>query len=231
VKVGDTYKTNNFGFCEVIKYENSKNVVVRFLDTGYEVSTTSGVLVRGQLKDRLVRTVCGVGFIGDGDKATQNRGVKLKEYSVWKGMIERCYSGALRGNYPTYEGCKVCDDWHNYQNFANWYSENYPKCGGDYELDKDLSSYGSSGKIYSPETCIFVTRAINSEESHAKSYRVISPSGDVLDIYNMSKFCRKNDLNISAMCGVGKGTRNYHKGYRSSVKPDTERRVIDESGR
>lgn len=216
--VGDIYKTNNFGFCEVIKYESSKSVVVRFLDTGYETSTTSGVLVRGQLRDKLVRTVCGIGFLGDGAYETHKGGVRVKGYSVWKSMIERCYSESLRKNYPTYVSCKVCDDWHNYQTFAKWYLDNYPRCGGDYELDKDLSSYGCSGKIYSPETCIFVTRAVNSEESHAKSYRVVSPSGDVLDIYNMSKFCRDNGLNIGAMCGVGNGTRNYHKGYTPIVR-------------
>lgn len=217
MKVGDIYKTNGFGYCEVIEYENSRNVVVKFIDTGYIVKTTAGVLVRGQIKDKLAKSVCEVGFIGDGDRKTHANGKKAAEYSVWKSMIERCYSKVSVKHFPTYSECTVCEEWHNFQNFAEWYHDNYPNDGGVYELDKDLSNYGDSGKVYSPELCIFVTRAINSEESHAKSYKVITPEGVVIDIYNMSKFCRENKLNIGAMCRVGKGLLGFHKGYRPIV--------------
>lgn len=217
MKVGDVYKTNNFGSCEVIEYENSRSVVVKFTDTGYIVKTTAGVLVRGQVRDRLAKSVCGVGFIGDVDYKTHVSGKKTKEYTAWKSMIERCYSKVSAKYFPTYSECVVCDDWHNFQSFAKWHSENYPKDGGVYELDKDLSNYGGSGKIYSPELCAFVTRSVNSEESHAKSYKVITPEGVVIDIYNMSKFCRENKLNIGAMCRVGKGLLGFYKGYKAIV--------------
>lgn len=214
VKVGDVFKTNNFGDCEVIEYINSRNAVVKFIDTGYVVKTTSSVVERGQIRDKLSKSICGVGFIGDGKNLTHSNGRKTREYSVWKGMIERCYSESLRKNYPTYKNCYVCEEWHNFQNFAEWYKDNYPKDGLEYEIDKDLSSYGMSGKVYSPSTCLFVTRKVNSEESHAKSYRVRDPNGVIVDIYNMSEYCRNNNLNIGAMCRVGKGALGYHKGYK-----------------
>lgn len=71
-------------------------------------------------------------------------------------MLARCYSG----KYPTYEGCTVADEWYNFQNFAEWFTnqENWNCCG--YELDKDLLA-GGRGKLYSSETCIVINRAAN----------------------------------------------------------------------
>lgn len=48
----------------------------------------------------------------------------------------------------------------------------------------------------------------------AGKYRFISPSGDVIDIFNMRKFCRENDLNAAIMNRVWNGHRKSHKGWR-----------------
>lgn len=48
----------------------------------------------------------------------------------------------------------------------------------------------------------------------AGKYRFISPAGDVIDIFNMRKFCRENDLNAGIMNLVWNGHRKSHKGWR-----------------
>ena len=75
-------------------------------------------------------------------------------------MLERCYSKEKRYKNPTYEDCTVCKEWHNFQNFAKWYEENYYEIEGEKMcLDKDILVKGN--KIYSPSTCILVPNRIN----------------------------------------------------------------------
>ncbi|ALY07069.1 hypothetical protein VmeM32_00078 [Vibrio phage vB_VmeM-32] len=76
-------------------------------------------------------------------------------------MLGRCYDSKIQEKQPTYIDCSVCDEWHYFQNFATWYYDNYPKDGisEKYQLDKDLKVNGN--KIYSPETCLFVSHAVN----------------------------------------------------------------------
>lgn len=57
----------------------------------------------------------------------------------------------------------------------------------------------------------------NSEYSKAKSYKFISPNGDIVEFFNMSKFCRENSLCHSNMIAVANGKQNSCMGWR--VKP------------
>lgn len=75
----------------------------------------------------------------------------------WKTMMDRCYSKTWLKNHPTYIGSSVAPEWHSFMAFKAWMQTQ------DWEgkqLDKDLLSRDS--KIYSPQTCLFVSPAINS---------------------------------------------------------------------
>ena len=76
-------------------------------------------------------------------------------------MLHRCYDEKLQEKYyTTYINCSVCTEWHNFQNFAQWYEENYYEVEGERMcLDKDILVKGN--KTYSPETCVFVPNNIN----------------------------------------------------------------------
>lgn len=78
-------------------------------------------------------------------------------YAVWRGMIERGYSTKYKQKYPTYAEVIVCSDWTYFSKFKTW-METQDWEGN--ELDKDILIPGN--KVYSPETCIFVTQAVNS---------------------------------------------------------------------
>ena len=113
---------------------------------------------RGTVKNPYHPTMYGVGYLGIGKfKTAANRKI-LKPYSIWKDMLERVYSEKHRKANPTYANVTVCKEWHNYQIFAEWFYEksNYQK---GWELDKDLLSMGS--KQYSPNTCVFISKALN----------------------------------------------------------------------
>lgn len=77
-------------------------------------------------------------------------------YSTWKHMLKRCYSEKYKEKKPTYRDCVVCEEWKYFSNFKAW-METQDWQGK--QLDKDLLFPGN--KIYSPETCVFVSGMTN----------------------------------------------------------------------
>lgn len=110
------------------------------------------------------KLVCGVG-INDADynvcvRAISEDGKKIKltcpYYCIWAHMLQRCYDIKLRKLQPSYTGCFVCDEWHLFSKFKYWMEQQDWR---GKQLDKDLLVVGN--KIYSPETCIFVSGKVN----------------------------------------------------------------------
>ena len=87
-------------------------------------------------------------------------------YSRWSGMLERGYSTHLKDRRPTYKDCTVCDEWHTFSNFRAWMEKQDWK---NKHLDKDIII--PNNKIYSPVTCVFVTRKVNNLLLDNKSLR------------------------------------------------------------
>ena len=83
-------------------------------------------------------------------------GVTCPYFSKWSAMINRCYSLRSIKFRPSYLYCYVCSDWLLFSNFRKWMKTQDWK--GKF-LDKDLLIQGNL--VYSPDTCIFVSRAIN----------------------------------------------------------------------
>jgi len=78
-------------------------------------------------------------------------------YQAWKNMLKRCYYTKYQERKPTYKGCSVSEEWWRFSNFRSWMEKQ------DWEgmqLDKDLLLEGN--KVYSAETCVFVTSMVNS---------------------------------------------------------------------
>ena len=78
-------------------------------------------------------------------------------YSIWSGMLRRCYSDIELRKKPSYIGVTVCDEWHSLSNFKKWFDNNYVE---GYQLDKDILANGTS-KVYSPDTCCFIPAQLN----------------------------------------------------------------------
>ena len=158
-EVGSLVKTNNFGYILITRYVSSREVYSKFIDTGYEVKTTMQQLLKGNINDRLKPTVFGVGVIGE-CLTVDSCGNRLKEYQVWKGMLERCYSDKFQAKKPTYKGCIVSENFVCYPYFKKWCNKQIGFDQVGWHLDKDILSKGN--KVYSEDTCCFVPQEINS---------------------------------------------------------------------
>ena len=156
--VGKVFKSLNSGDFKVLKYNNAKDVEVRFLKTGYETTVGLGSIRSGKVKDRYIPSVCGVGVLGAKYPSKVN-GVKTKDYGLWCHMLERCYSDAIKKRCPTYEGCEVSDNFKYYEYFYEWCNKQVGFANEGWQLDKDLLIKGN--KVYSENTCVFLPREIN----------------------------------------------------------------------
>ncbi len=156
--VGKVCKSKSSGDFKVLKYNDSGNVVIQFLETGYEASARLNHVRNGNVKDTYVPSVCGVGILGAKYQSTIN-GVNTKEYKLWCHMLERCYSNTYKKKYPTYEGCEASENFKSYEYFYEWCHNQIGFGVKGWQLDKDLLIKGN--KVYSETTCVFLPQEIN----------------------------------------------------------------------
>lgn len=89
-------------------------------------------------------------------------------YVTWYEMIRRCYSKRYQSLQPTYVGGEVCKEWLLFSNFRKWMAEQqwqeFDEVKNEtvkLQLDKDILSGEKRGKLYSPETCLFIPKILN----------------------------------------------------------------------
>lgn len=55
---------------------------------------------------------------------------------------------------------------------------------------------------------------VGDKNHQSKSYKITTPSGNIVFIKGLFKFCRDNNLKDGAMSGVANGRVDHHKGYK-----------------
>ena len=153
---------NNFGSKMIIVgYREYSDIDVYFSQynwTFYHASYKA--FKNGSIKCPYEPRVCNYGYVGEGKYLLSKDSKNTKCYKVWNSMLRRCYSEKFHKEEPTYKDCTVCDEWLNFQNFAEWYYNNYYEIEGEtIALDKDILLKGN--KVYSPQNCVFVPEKIN----------------------------------------------------------------------
>lgn len=150
----------------IVNYRKSEDIDIYFPEYDCTVYNKQyGHFKRGNIKCPYDKTILDIGYLGEGQYKTTN-GQKgcLKdnslEYEFWYSMLRRCYDTKFQKKHPTYKDCSVCNEWHNFQNFAKWCNENYYEIEDrQMNLDKDILNKGN--KLYCPDKCIFVPDRIN----------------------------------------------------------------------
>lgn len=120
-------------------------------------------------------------------------------YSVYYNMRARCYN-PKNSHYEWYgkEGVTVCDEWmESFEAFYEWSILN--GWNPDLRLDKDIicDREDISPKLYSPDTCMFISNSTNSKvtrkicESNTSGFRGVS----IKKGYNSKKYVTQISIN------------------------------------
>lgn len=177
--------------------------LVKFIETGYEIEAQGGGIRDGRVRDKLHKHIYGVacpGYIKQTPEVYQ-------EYNLWSCMIARCYN-PKNDNYSNYggKGVTVCDRWLT---FANFYEDISSIEGFNEELfknkkislDKDRKQQGATKKVYSLDTCCFLTHSEQNiyADYPVRSFKAISPKGVEYNTSNAASFAREHSLDPSSI--------------------------------
>ena len=179
-RIGEKF-VNTFGTVfQIVQYNTALDLTVKFLDgNDYETHATYQDCKKGNCKNPFDRSVLGVGYLGLREDGTvpityvkvNGRNKHTKEYIAWYNMINRCYNKSIWVDRPEYKDCFVHDSLHCYAYFLDHIHEieGYELLNTDrrIELDKDIKVPGN--KMYSIETCMFVTQQQNSQDAFKRA--------------------------------------------------------------
>lgn len=185
-RVGEKHTTNEGYEIEIIEWFGVRNCTISFTYNNYTLYNIQYVTVtKGNIRNPYHPSVLGIGYLGIGGFSTVSNKSYLLSYKKWRGVLNRCYTTFYTELHTSYKDVTICEEWHNYQNFAEWFEENYnTKTMKGWELDKDILVKGN--KIYSPETCCFVPQEINKLFTKTVETRGLLPIGVVKTKYKFS---------------------------------------------
>ena len=219
--VGKVCKSKSSGDFKIVKYNDSKNVDIQFLKTGFETTAQLGDIKIGRIRDPYSPSVFGVGVVGT-KYPTMINGVETKEYVLWKSMLQRCYSDFFKKKNPTYEGCEVSDNFKSYEYFYEWCNRQIgfgnDGNGNPFQLDKDLLAKGN--KVYSENTCVFIPSEINS----LLIKRTASRGNHLIGVY-----WSKTNKAFIAQVGKNKGKREHLGLFKTEIEAYNTYKVAKES--
>ena len=203
---GESFDTF-YGVLTIIKYDNAKNITVKFNTTGYETVTRLDHILSGQVKDKLLPSVVGVGITGD--EVVSRDGKLTQEYLVWKSMLLRCYDKEVKMKQPTYIECRASENFKFLEYFSKWCNKQIGFKNNNWQLDKDILVKGN--KIYSEDTCCFVPMEINVLFGSSRATRGANPVGVYYDKVreNYQAYVRVN----GKKCALGRYTTSEEAFY------------------
>lgn len=156
------------------------------------------------------------GYNSGGQWAASKDRKPTEEYSRWATMMSRCCNPKNRA-YPRYggKGVTVCDEWQDFQVFAQWYSETH-KDG--WVMDKDLLG----GNVYGPSTVVWLPDQIN------QLVRCLGAKGyTVVDGYISSSITTRGKREH---LGMFSSTETAREAYMCSLRSKIRRIVSDTEG-
>lgn len=137
--------------------------------------------------------------------------VPKKLYQCWRNMLNRCTNPNV-GSYATYggRGIEVCQSWRSYSEFRDWaFLSGWEEGLTIDRIDNDMH--------YCPDNCQWITRGDNIAKSKAKRYLVWEVGSDSkTEIFNLSEFCRDNNITRRNLLQVAEGKRRSANGWKAS---------------
>lgn len=137
-------------------------------------------------------------FFGKGERTTRNK-IFMKFFNMHRSMMSRCYNKKSKSfNRYGAIGVIVSKEWHDLDYFLETIElvEGFDLdkiMEGKLELDKDIKSKGN--KIYSIDTCKFISKSENcGNRCNNREFVAVSPNYTISYHKNREKFARENNM-------------------------------------
>ena len=167
------YQSNNYGPYRIVKklgYDRESDhskAEIEFINTGYKTIADITNILHGNVKDATINPLNDISHF---DEKRKQEFIYYKLRTMHKDMIRRCTNKNHKEYYAYGEaGITISDDWLN--SFDTFYNDctklfqfdkfyNFPY---QYQLDKDYKQMNlpKNPRIYSKETCIFLSKRDN----------------------------------------------------------------------
>lgn len=211
---------------EVHKFHSHSSVEILWDDGVITQGHRAIGVRRGSIYYPNFKSVVGIGYFGIGkykpNKSGKNINYNSVVYQKWVQMIVRCYNPyeINKDSCKAYRDVFVCDEWHNFQNFALWADTNIEKFVDGFELDKDM--FGN-GYLYCPEFCTILPDQVNGFLSDNYSNKTSGlPEG-----VTVIKPKKNATIGYVARCTI-KGKREYLCFYKTPQEAGKTYRIAKE---
>lgn len=212
------YRTKD-GFDVIIMRETKNRYIMYCEDYGYMFS-----IYKKAIEKPFFLLIEGFGYIKTNDVDYVDGISKRPAWSKYKSMLKRVYSGHER--YKAYYNVAVCDEWRDFVNFERWFNNNYVE---GFAMDKDFLSKPDN-KIYSPETCCFIPKSINSIVNRTDSvlfrngrYGFYVPDGAVMRYIPVGT--KEEAERFKKVCGrIAISTLLWE--HRYSIKSEVSKKIL-----
>lgn len=227
--IGKKFKSNSSNGFTVIALSDKKDNRMKLFEIEFDEINgvrfrslaRKGAILKGKPKNIFFPSVYGVGYLGNATKTGEET-----VYDRWRNMLSRCYNPRSH-RYSTYgaKGVTVCSEWLCFENYLNDFTniDGYDKDNmHNLQIDKDTKIKGN--KIYSLETCIFISKLNNSKEMNKrvnqKLFIGISPTGDIFESDNQREFALEHNLNYKGLNAVLRDDQQSHRGWSFKYKEE-----------
>lgn len=205
IEVGCIFTNTQGCKAKVIKKKGQGNFLMEYQDDEkYRRIYPYKALSTGNFWNPYHKSYYGVGYIGAGKYRSSINNEMQRSFIVWQGILQRCYGDIPKArSNNSQDTFTVCDEWHNYQNFADWYVSHVFDIS---DFDVSVSVMKSGNKHYCPEYCELLPPSVISLFSYPKKTRGAYPVG--------VHFLKKSSLYIARLSV--EGDRFYLGAYRSA---------------
>jgi len=163
IQVGDLFYTKKGSEIEVLEYTSARKVMIRMWRKnakGQKKEWVTKTVRAESLRKQTVKhpfeiSVCGIGYLGG--EQYGSTGLYKHVYASWVRMFCRCNK---RNKKNGTKESRVVEQWHNYQNFAEWFTSQEGWENTALQLDKDGKCKGNT--VYGPDFCVLVSAELNS---------------------------------------------------------------------
>ena len=114
------FNTTKSGDVVVLEVLSKGRCTVKFISSGNLKETSIGSVRRCEVRDLEAHNVYKVGVMDLKGYVVKGKS-NTRDYSVWNGMIQRCYNENTREKFKAYSEVYVSEDFKVFSKFKEWY--------------------------------------------------------------------------------------------------------------